>query len=164
MESQLIDLLRRYLDVHRDLLRCAEEMRAALLRGDLARLQDVVQRERAGVQRLAELEAERAALVAKACRRWGLAAESVTLSELVRHIPNPEARAEAEALGRELAALLSRLRRENGHNQELLADALAHVEASLALLADARRGGDVTYAPAGRSGVAPLHSVFDQKV
>ena len=102
--------------------------------------------------------------MAEAGRRWGLAAESVTLSELVRHIPNPEARAEAEALGRELAALLSRLRRENGHNQELLADALAHVEASLALLADARRGGDVTYAPAGRSGVAPLHSMFDQKV
>jgi len=162
METQLLDLLRRYLDVHRDLLRCAEETRAALLRGDVAHLQDVVQRERACVRHLAELEEARAALVAEACRRWGLAADSVTLSELARRLSDPGARAEAEALGRELSALLARLKRENGHNQELLADALAHVEASLSLLADARRG-EVTYAPGG-SGMVPHHSLFDQKV
>lgn len=162
METQLLDLLRRYLDVHRDLLRCAEETRAALLRGDVAHLQDVVQRERACVRHLAELEEARAALVAEACRRWGLAADSVTLSELARRLSDPGARAEAEALGRELSALLARLKRENGHNQELLADALAHVEASLSLLADARRG-EVTYAPGG-SGMVPHHSLFDRKV
>lgn len=163
METQLLDLLRRYLDVHRNLLRCAEETRAALLRGDVAHLQDVVRRERACVRHLAELEETRAALVAEACRRWGLAADSVTLSELARRLSDPGARAEAEALGRELSALLARLKRENGHNQELLADALAHVEASLSLLADARRG-EVTYTPTGGSGMVPHHSLFDQKV
>lgn len=162
METQLLDLLRRYLDVHRDLLRCAEETRAALLRGNVAHLQDVVQRERACMRHLAELEETRAALVTEACRRWGLAADSVTLSELARRLSDPGARAEAEALGRELSALLARLKRENGHNQELLADALAHVEASLSLLADARRG-EVTYTPGG-SGMVPYHSLFDRKV
>lgn len=145
----------------RQLTALAERERAAIIAGDLERLQRLMERQAALAGRWETIERERLAAVEPLAAKLGEPPASVTLQALLPHLPASEARPLTELRSR-LLRDLAKLRHLKAANRTLLEGALASVTALLDLVRGVC-GEAARYLPTGAVEKLPPLALLDQR-
>ncbi len=148
-DEQLADEFLVHLDEQlvaaRRLLQVVLEQGVAIRRRDVRAVVELTAALQAELQRRAQLEAERAALLQRAASRLGVAADSVTMT-LLESLMDDGTAERARALGSELRGLLEVVQREHYCNRALMSQELAFLDHLLQLTG---MGGETRYGAGG---------------
>lgn len=155
--AQFIDLLNKYVTVHRQLLQSGRAKTEALKKGDMERLTAIMKEEQKHVNVLHQLEKERTQLM----EATGLSGNEWTFAACIERAEESE-KSELQALQQELSAVVLELRDLNELNQQLIQQSLQFVHMTLDLILP--QPPEVNYR---HPNAAPPHekgrSIFDSK-
>lgn len=132
----LLQVLARMEKLHRDLIAEAENKRAAIVEGDLVRLEGIIGRERLLVADVEKEETLRRTTVRIARRAFQLDGPVGKLAELIDVAPEPYAASLTTARD-QLRAVIEELHQKTRLNQALLKASMDHVQGFLRTLREA---------------------------
>lgn len=142
----LAQIIQNETELHRQLLQAAEDKRVAIISGDIAAMENSLNREYDLVEKVEAQEQTRIALVEKMAEMLQIADRPVTMALLLEKLPANLA-ATLTPVRAELRALLDKLRFRTRQNAELLKASMEHVNAFMEMIA---RAGEVkTYSRKG---------------
>lgn len=140
-------LLRTLANIHQELLALGEAKRQAIIGGDLAGLESLVGKEQALIAQ-AEQEDRRRELAMKMARKaLGMAEGEGKLGDILERAGEPH-RAAIEPLRARLVEIVEAVRYRSRLNTELIKASVAHADAFMKTLQNARRN-DLTYSRKG---------------
>ena len=147
-------ILLRQTELHREMLRIADDKRDAIIKGDLEKLEKTVFEEKKLVAGIEDEERKRLAVMPLLKSGLGLADSTEKLSEVVSCLPEPD-RSRLLKVRTDLKEVLETCQLKVRHNAELLKASLEHIEAFLRSLS-AAASTDANYRKDGRkSGGGP---------
>jgi hypothetical protein len=117
LATELLDLLREMLLAQQSILRVATLRQEAMRAFDIERLQSLAEQERVEMQRAAELEKRRTALIARLRSQLGNRVEP-TVSEVAKRVSEP-VRAQLLGMAAQLKAVVEQVDRANRINAKV---------------------------------------------
>lgn len=129
-------ILVRQTEIHREMLRVAEDKQQSIIKGDLEQLEKSVSEEKKIVARVEEEEEKRKAVMPLVLQGLGAPAGVEKLADVIALMPEPE-REHMTAVRAELKEVLEAAQIKTRHNSELLKASLEHVESFLRAISDA---------------------------
>ncbi|WP_043930486.1 flagellar protein FlgN [Bacillus sp. EB01] len=133
--TNLIDILEKMHEEHRQLLELAKEKREVLISGDTEMLQSLLSREARFLEAVGVLEREREQFVKDYQTNNGLEGTSYTLDELVGHVHQPFLKNRITAAASKLRNVIQELSQANKDNQQLIQTSLSYLHYSIGLFA-----------------------------
>lgn len=160
MVDRLLTLLETIDRLYRSLLEALDRERAALAEVSLPAFMLAGENKTALLERLKDLEDQRAQQIRQLAAALGLPQQGITVSDLAGCLP-PAAAARLKVGSRNLRITLNRVHEQNEANRSLLDDSLDFVQNALGMLQNLRRppstyrhNGQMAWAPGGGSLVA----------
>ncbi|GAX88894.1 flagellar protein FlgN [Effusibacillus lacus] len=162
--GQLIETVEQLLEEHEAFLQVAEEKKRALIKGDIEKLQQIVNQEVQFIRRVEKLEEERIRQGRLIAEQFGLPIEELTASKLVQLDLDKERAAKFNLLTGKFVKIMGDLRMANELNGQLIRQSLELVEHTIDLMTEMPDSG--TYSGNGDSGqaVAGPRRFFDTQV
>ncbi len=153
-------ILRREIDIHREMLTVAEAKRDSIIQGNIAKLESAVADEKNLVARIEDEENKRVAVMPLVKNGLGLATEVEKMREVILAMPEPE-RTRLMTVRDELKRIMEENQLKARANAELLKASLEHLDSFMRSLNDAAHK-DGTYKRDGRkAGGGP--SIIDRR-
>lgn len=143
-------ILIRQTEAHRLMLKVAENKQQAIMKGDLALLEQTVIEERKLVAQIEEEEKKRLTVMPLVKSGVGADDSVEKLMDVIALMPEPE-RAHMTKVRDDLRSILEACQIKNRHNAELLKASLEHVESFLRTLSEAT-SPDKNYRKDGKRG------------
>lgn len=128
----MIETIDELCRIHKQLLAVSEEKTAAIVEGDMDRLQKVLIKERKLIQNLELAEKQRATAAEDYAQAQGLKESTVTA--ILENLPSGVEQEKLEAATVKLAEQLADLRYKEQGNKELLQQSMQFVQYSLSLM------------------------------
>jgi len=131
--KQLIELLEKYVKLHKGLLELANKKTEVLKKGDMEALSEMMKEEQKYIAAMKQIEKERILAVEKIISALGHTQAEPTLTACMELVEEPERRA-LERLRNNLVAVVAELRNINELNQQLLQQSLQFVHMMLGMI------------------------------
>lgn len=161
--GQLIETVELLLAEHEKLLEIEEAKKRALIDGDMAKLQDIVNEEVQFVRKVEKLEEKRMKLGKQIAQEKGIRLEELTASKLSEMETDQERVAKINLLTGRFVKVIGELKASNELNGRLIRQSLDLVQRSIDLMTDQVDNG--TYTDKGDAGSAlGRRRVFDTQV
>ncbi len=153
-------ILKREVDIHREMIAVAVNKRDSIIEGNIARLEGAVADEKKLVGRIEEEEKKRLAVMPLVKNGLGLALHVEKLRDVIEAMPEPE-RGRLLATRNELKQVMEESQLKARANAELLKASLEHLDSFMRSLNDAVQK-DATYKRDGKkAGGGP--SIIDRR-
>lgn len=161
--GQLIETVELLLAEHEKLLEIEEAKKRALIDGDMAKLQNIVNEEVQYVRKVEKLEEQRMKLGKQIAQEKGIRLEELTASKLAELETDQERVAKINLLTGRFVKVIGELKASNELNGRLIRQSLDLVQRSIDLMTDQVDTG--TYTDKGDAGSAlGQRRVFDTQV
>mgnify|MGYP001305643151 FL=1 len=162
--SRITDLLEQMAVLHEELLELSERKKRALIENRINVLTEITGKETNRLQRIAELEQQRAEAVRRFYEEKGLKAPaSANVTELSKLVFKAEEKSRLADARRKLLDLIDRLQAANALNRQLIGQALAFIEFSVDVLAGPPEPEAVYRHPAKQGYGRQTTALFDSK-
>jgi flagellar biosynthesis/type III secretory pathway chaperone len=159
----LIDVLYRHLDAHRELAEALEDKERALLKLELETIDEVLERERAVINRIAALETERTEATARIGEAIGHEdPAAMRLSAVVPYVSHELGLSLIEVRD-ELRTTAARIDKVTQRNRTLVSTSLDHIHLFLSVLSGSA-AEPKTYSPQGESKAKARPAVLDRRI
>ncbi|OUM94969.1 MAG: hypothetical protein A9Z00_12025 [Thermobacillus sp. ZCTH02-B1] len=161
--QDIVRILDEQAELYGRLLETANEKTPVLVKGDVDRLNAIVQQERKLIARAEQLEQQRILATHRHFVSLGYISRMNTLREVIQSVNQPELKERLIGQQRKLSQLLEELRRVNELNQQLIRQSLAFIEYSIELLVG-NPSEDIVYQhPQKNHGTGGRNGVFDRR-
>jgi len=131
--ASLVEILETQARLYKDLLALAKEKQPVLVKGDLAKLEELTKKEREIVFQVGRLEEQRFKVQQVLANHFGVSGTELTISFLAKKIEDPF-KTRLTGLGRELTVTLDELRNNNELNTQLIEQSLGYIDYMVNLL------------------------------
>ncbi|MAE69606.1 MAG: hypothetical protein CME06_03950 [Gemmatimonadetes bacterium] len=146
--EEFADVLDRTIEGHRDLLRVSRDEQNAVVRGDVARVEELMWQKEQLAGTLREMQDVQQALLRKAAEAEGIDDDVISLTALLQRLPRSTARARLRQQRDELRLLAQTLERTHRVTTRLLMRALQFADASIRMLKEEQEENPI-YAAGG---------------
>ncbi|NPV42734.1 MAG: flagellar protein FlgN [Firmicutes bacterium] len=133
---ELAEVLKKELDIYKDILTLSERKTDIIASGDIKGLDEIVKSEESLILNIGKLEDERYNILLNLQKTNGIDANKITLSELLEKL-DPEQEYNLAEIQKQISDTLSRLEKVNERNALLIKKALEHINNSLELITSA---------------------------
>lgn len=163
--EELYQVLENLINLHKALFTLAAEKKEVLIKGDSDALLRITKQETKLIQAVEAAESARGDVMNRIAAAKGLSFSDQTLLGLIKAITSAEEKLRLKAYREELIRIVSQLREANELNQQLLAQSLSFINASLDLLTDTPEEDFIYKRPKGYgSGVQANRPIINKKM
>ena len=165
--EELISVLQEETKIYEDLLVVSDEKTAVIVKNDIGKLQEIVDKEQATIDVITALERKREEIVRSIAMVVNRKPDTLTVAEIIRMLDKqPQEQKELAAVHKQIRSVVERLQQMNHHNRELLERSLEMTEFNINLLQSMNQAPETAnYNMGAYSGsqMGASQSMFDTK-
>ena len=165
--EELISVLQEETKIYEDLLVVSDEKTAVIVKNDIGKLQEIVDKEQETIDVITALERKREEIVRSIAMVVNRKPDTLTVAEIIRMLDKqPQEQNELAAVHKQIRSVVERLQQMNHHNRELLERSLEMTEFNINLLQSMNQAPETAnYNMGAYSGsqMGASQSMFDTK-
>lgn len=165
--EELISVLQEETKIYEDLLVVSDEKTAVIVKNDIGKLQEIVDKEQETIDVITALERKREEIVRSIAMVVNRKPDTLTVAEIIRMLDKqPQEQKELAAVHKQIRSVVERLQQMNHHNRELLERSLEMTEFNINLLQSMNQAPETAnYNMGAYSGsqMGASQSMFDTK-
>lgn len=160
--NELMDVLEKETALYEDILKISRNKTRVVVEGKIQELDSIVKVEQNIVLQIGRLEDKREELVARIRTELGLDSEQITISEIVKHVPEEQA-VSLKASQEKMVNTLGELKNVNDLNSKLIRNSLDYIDFSVNLISAADISSN-NYGESGQVNETKKRNLFDVKL
>ena len=165
--EELISVLQEETKIYEDLLVVSDEKTVVIVKNDIGKLQEIVDKEQETIDVITALERKREEIVRSIAMVVNRKPDTLTVAEIIRMLDKqPQEQKELAAVHKQIRSVVERLQQMNHHNRELLERSLEMTEFNINLLQSMNQAPETAnYNMGAYSGsqMGASQSMFDTK-
>lgn len=133
--EELVSVLQEETKIYEDLLVVSDEKTAVIVKNDIGKLQEIVDKEQETIDVITALERKREEIVRNIAMVVNRKPDTLTVADIIRMLDKqPQVQKELAVVHKQIRSVVERLQQMNHHNRELLERSLEMTEFNINLL------------------------------